>query len=306
MLAISLLSFLLTLAVMRFSRLTGALDFPDFGRKVNTVPIPRLGGVGFFLAFYSALALMLATSESSDMRVTTALLTFSPLSLLFGAADDLFSLPAPLKLLSQLLISLPTAAYLTSLSPAPTCALALYLVAMMNAFNLSDGLDGLCAGTSLSSLLAIATADLLIFNTGGGVCALLLFFCVLGFIPLNSPPARLYMGDAGSETLGLVIGILSFSVFGEALPLSFGFYALPLIDTAFSILRRIASHRSVFSADRGHIHHRLLDLGMSHGMAVAVLLLFSYAISGVSLFFLLLYKGRTSFDKISCERRQRT
>ncbi len=278
------LSLLLSYVIMHASIRVGALDMPDFRRKVNTVPIPRLGGVAFFIAFFCAVAVKNVIFRAAPSTLELAVVSAGGLSLLFGAADDIFSLPATLKLILQAVTSAIAAMLLGISEPVYYATAVIFCVFLMNAFNLADGLDGLCGGISLSSLLFLALADIVLFNTGGGLIAILLFFATLGFIPLNAHPAKLYMGDSGAQTLGLSIAVLSLDISRNAPLLPLFFFALPILDTVCSALRRIIAGRSPFSSDRGHFHHRLLDLGLSHAASVNLLLILSVLVSVTALF----------------------
>ena len=265
------------------SSLTGAVDFPDFKRKLNTVPVPRLGGVGFFIAFFISLSLKILFLGSPGVA-DTALLLSGGLCLLLGAADDFLSLLPLTKLIFQSVIALIASAILSpSEPPLYVMIKAFYILLLINALNFIDGLDGLCVGISASSLFFFALSDLLFLNTGMGISAMLLFFALVGFIPFNAYPARLYMGDAGSETLGLSLAVFSISSAKEGLFLTPSFILIPIADVLLAIARRICLGHSPFKADRSHLHHMLLDFGFSHPAAVNILFSASLFLSLISL-----------------------
>ena len=272
-----LISFLLSRGVLFASERAGVVDMPDFRRKVNSYPIPKLGGIAFFIAFFSVLT-PLASPSGINSALLSALLCGGGMSLLFGAADDFFDLPPTVKLLSQTAVASVSLLLLEG-GRAPSPLPFVFIVFMMNAYNLLDGLDGLCASVSLSSLLFFALSDLVLFNTGVGYAAILLFFALLGFLPYNAPPARLYMGECGAATLGLSISLFALHAPTSAILPQILFSFLPVCDTLYAFLRRSIAGRSPFSADRGHLHHRLLDRGLSHCAAVNVLLLLSISVS---------------------------
>lgn len=277
-----LLSLLLSRATLAISSRVGVMDMPDFGRKLNTSPVPRLGGVAFFTVFFALLpAWQVILSE--EHALLPALMCGGGLSLLFGAADDFFNLRPIKKLLLQALTAAVTVALLPSYSIHPTVAF-FFIVLMMNAYNLSDGIDGLCVGLSLSSLLFLSIRNLLLFNTGCGQTPLLLFFSLLGFLPFNAHPARLYMGESGSATLGFSIAIFTISTPSELVLPSALFSFLPLFDALLAFIRRPLSGRSPFAADREHLHHKLIDRGLSCPAAAGALSLLSILISSVALF----------------------
>lgn len=270
------LSLLLSLAVRRLSLGTGAVDLPDFRRKLNTVPVPRLGGVAFFLAFFLSLALnsLFGTGFSAS---DSAIVSACGVSLLFGVADDFFNLGAWAKLMLQIASALFALTMLPISAPlVPSLA---FTVLMMNAYNFIDGLDGLCVGQSLCALLFTALIPLLFLNTGMGLTPILLFFSLLGFLPLNAHPASLYMGECGSATLGLALAMMTLSLPDELGLLAVAFSLIPLFDTLSAPIRRILRGRSPIAPDRGHLHHRLLSLGHSQITATSLLTLLSLALS---------------------------
>ena len=164
---------------------------------------------------------------------------------------------------------------------------------LSNAFNLIDGLDGLCGGACASALIAI-----LALSAGEGA-ALILLSATLGFLPLNLRPARLFLGDSGAMLLGFSLSVLSAQVFSStktpicALSLAL-ILAIPLFDTAFAITRRAINGKSPFSPDRGHLHHRLVDRGIPHSRASLLLVSLSagFAALGATVF-------RTGFSFVS-------
>ena len=254
---------------------------PDFRRKLNTSPVPRLGGIGFFLSFFTVLIIKgVALYGFSPLDIS--LLLAGGLSLLFGAVDDFFDLTPLCKLTLQIICAVCA----MSLAPQtyPIYLALPFVLLMMNAYNFIDGLDALAASLSLSSLLFISLSALLFLNTGMGVTPLLLFFSVLGFIPLNAHPASLYMGECGSSTLGVSIAVIMLSLPPPLLLLAVSFSIIPIFDALVAIPRRLLCGRSPFSADRGHLHHRLLSLGVSHPAAVNFLLLLSVLLSLISIF----------------------
>lgn len=210
-------------------------------------------------------------------KLDSALIFSGGLSLLFGAADDFFDL-SPLWKLSLQLVSAASALPILPVR-YPTAVSLSFIILMMNAYNFIDGLDGLATSLSLSSLLFISLSCLLFLNTGMGVIPILLFFALLGFLPLNLHPASLYMGETGSSTLGLTISLITLTLPPPTALLSLAFSLIPIIDTLLAVPRRLFAGRSPFLADRGHIHHRLLDLGVSQVAATTLLLILSILLS---------------------------
>ena len=288
-------SYLSTPPVKRFAEAVGAMDIPKDERRVHDHPIPRMGGLAIFLGF--VLSLLLFSDYLSTQLV--GLLFGTIVIAVMGAIDDIMNLNAWVKLAGQLVaagvavrsgivvdaISNFTPAGGTTFLSSDWLTIAitiLWIVACTNAVNLIDGLDGLAVGVSTISSLTMLVVSLVVANpTVSLILAALTGACV-GFLPYNMNPARIFMGDVGSQTLGFVLatasimGLFKFhAIISFLVPLLA--LAVPLADTVFAFFRRIVNGQSPFHADRGHFHHRLLALGMGQKRAVAVL----YGISAV-------------------------
>jgi|HubBroStandDraft_1064217.scaffolds.fasta_scaffold12319_3 UDP-GlcNAc:undecaprenyl-phosphate GlcNAc-1-phosphate transferase len=286
-----LLPFVLAMAVtmaglpvfVRFANKWLLVDQPG-ARKVHSSPIPRVGGLAMAGGvFVAAAATIHLQTEDRWFLVAAGVL------ILFGALDDRFDLDYRIKLIGQIVavgivmtlgdvqirtITLDDRIALPSWISAPLTAF--FLVGVTNAINLADGLDGLAGGTTFLCLCGIA---LLSYAGGQGTstAATLAFAgAVLGFLRFNTYPASVFMGDAGSQLLGFATGVLSVratqslsSPISTALPVLL--LALPILDTTSVMVQRISEGRSPFSADRNHIHHKLLGLGLYHHEAVMVI-----------------------------------
>lgn len=276
--------------VMRLAPRLGAMDNPGESRRVHDHPIPRLGGLAIFLGFLVGVLLF-----SGIDRPVLGILLGSVVIVAVGVADDIRSLPPWVKLVFQCLAAAIAMLYgvrieiLTNPGAAGTISLGalslpitfLWIVGITNALNLIDGLDGLAAGIAgigCASMLAIAlflpaaTDVSVLLAALGGAC--------LGFLPFNMNPARIFMGDNGALLLGFVLATSSvvglmkmYTLVTFAMPLLA--LALPLSDTVFAIIRRLGHGQNPMKADRGHIHHRLLALGLTQKQAVLVLYAFS-------------------------------
>jgi UDP-GlcNAc:undecaprenyl-phosphate GlcNAc-1-phosphate transferase len=297
-------------------------------RDVHTRPTPRLGGIAMF---FGVMVALLIASAIPFFRVVfanpSAVLAIAGaafLIVLVGVADDIWDLDWTIKLAAQLLVaalvawqgvqilSLPIGG-LTVGSPYMSLAITiLTIVLVMNAVNFIDGLDGLVAGVSLiangvfliySYLLARETSPSNYFNLASLLAAVLVGACA-GFLPFNWHRARLFMGDAGSMLVGLLMATSAIAVTGqidpsslarsELLPaflpvvLPFAILLLPIADFTLAVLRRVSAGKSPFTADRKHLHHRLLDMGHSHLHAVLILYSWTATVSvGMLLFFVI-------------------
>lgn len=162
----------------------------------------------------------------------------------------------------------------------------LWIVAITNSVNLIDGLDGLACGVSTISSMTLLVIALIVSEPDVAILMAALAGACIGFLPYNLNPAKIFMGDTGSTFLGFILATVSiqglfkfYAIISFAVP--FLMLGLPIFDTCFAILRRVAKGQSPMSPDRGHIHHRLIDMGFSQKQAVAVLYIIS-AILGLS------------------------
>lgn len=288
-------SFLSTPPVKRFAEAIGAIDMPSEDRRINKEPTPRMGGLAIFLGF--VLSLLLFTETLSTQIV--GLLLGTVIIAVMGAIDDIINLNAWVKLAGQILaagvaircgividaISNFTPSGGTTFLSSNWLSIAVtvfWIVACTNAVNLIDGLDGLAVGVSTISSLTMLVVSLFVANPTVSLILAALTGACIGFLPYNMNPAKIFMGDVGSQTLGFVLstasilGMFKFhAIISFLVPLLA--LAVPLADTVFAFVRRIVHGQSPFHADRGHFHHRLLALGMGQKRAVAVL----YGISAV-------------------------
>jgi UDP-GlcNAc:undecaprenyl-phosphate GlcNAc-1-phosphate transferase len=253
-------------------------------RKVHTQPIPRVGGIAMVVGVLLPLFLWLPME-----RTLVAYLLAVVILLAFGVWDDRVGLGATTKLVGQLLAVLIVilaghvsvdSLMLGERLPLPDwlgfSLTLLFLLGITNAINLSDGLDGLAGGTTLLCCAALA---LLAQNWGVRfveTVAVVLMGTLVGFLRFNTYPARIFMGDAGSQFLGLSVGVLSILLTQQtATPLSTALplllVGLPILDTLTVMVLRLYAGRSPFTADRKHFHHRLLALGLDHHEAVIVI-----------------------------------
>lgn len=279
-----LASFLLTPYVKKLAFRMGAVDRPD-QRKVHTKIMPRLGGLGIYVAF--VLAVVCSMPLTKDI---IGMLLGGTFIVLVGILDDKYQLPAKVKLLGQILAACVLVAfdiriewlnnpfgdgylYLEYLSIPFTI---FWVISFTNVVNLIDGLDGLAAGVSgIASITVIVVAVHQGFYSVAVITAALAG-AILGFIHYNFNPATIFMGDTGSMFIGYMLAAIS--IFGAvksaatiALVVPAIALGLPIMDTAFAILRRYSNGRPIFQPDKGHLHHRLLAMGMSQRQAVLLM-----------------------------------
>lgn len=258
-------------------------------RKVHALPIPRVGGLAMAAGVMAALGAAAMVTPAALLGPTErAFLAGALVLLVAGVVDDRYDLDYRYKLLGQLVaaaIAVAGGVLITGLTlqdrvelpfAASVVLTVAFLVGVTNAINLSDGLDGLAGGLVVLCLSAVA-----LFAHHAGreptlVLALAFLGAVLGFLRHNTHPAIVFMGDAGSQVLGYAVAALCVlatqqesTSFSAALPLLL--LGVPVLDTASVIVRRLAAGRSPFAADRNHLHHRLLALGLSHRDSVTFL-----------------------------------
>jgi UDP-GlcNAc:undecaprenyl-phosphate/decaprenyl-phosphate GlcNAc-1-phosphate transferase len=272
-------------------------------RKVHSVPVPRVGGVAMAAGVFIA-ALLTIDLQTQDRWFLAA----AGVLVIFGALDDRFDLDYRIKLIGQLLavgiavtagdvqvrtITLDDAVVLPQWISLPLTVV--FLVGVTNAINLADGLDGLAGGTTFLCLCAVALLSSVGDQGAGPALSLAFAGAVLGFLRFNTYPASVFMGDAGSQVLGFAIGVFSVratqggaSQVSAAIPVLL--LALPILDTLSVMAQRMSERRSPFSADKNHIHHKLLAMGFGHHEAVMVIYVLQAAL------FLLAYFLRFESD----------
>jgi UDP-GlcNAc:undecaprenyl-phosphate/decaprenyl-phosphate GlcNAc-1-phosphate transferase len=317
-------SFLVSLSITPFVRRKatgwGAIARPDNGRHIHLHPTPRLGGIAIYLAFVLTLLCVpflgnqVTENFHASLPKLMALLAPATLIFLFGIYDDFRGTSAPLKILFQLIAAAMVYAgglRIDNLSspfggswelPLLLSFLltALWIVLITNAFNLIDGIDGLAAGASVFALLSILVFSIAQRSPEISLLSVVLVGAVVGFLRYNFNPATIFLGDSGSLFLGFMAAALSLAgsqkgstMVAIAIPLvSFG---LPVIEVGLSLARRFLGGRPLFRGDRGHIHHMLLQRGLTQRQAVILL----YAVCALfSLFGLMLLNPRRSIGAL--------
>ncbi len=289
--------------VRRMAFALGVFDEPDDERRIHTQPTPRLGGVAIFIGFMLALFAMLNVALNNNFVIHHYLGTRDLahiIGLLFGATlmlgvglwDDIMGMKPGRKFLSQLVVAavtivlykftiygftLPHYGYVSLGLFAIPFSLLWYL-GMVNAINFMDGLDGLVTGVAL-----IASSTMVIVSWWHHQYLVAITMCAVagasaGFLPFNYNPARIFMGDGGSLFIGFVLASAAVMgtekvAVGISLLVPLLVLALPIIDTARVIVQRITKRTPLFHADRSHVHHQLLDFGLSQRQVVNLIYL---------------------------------
>ena len=284
-------SLLMTPPVKLFAEKVGAIDVPKDERRVHNHPIPRMGGLAIVLAFLLSMLLFVPMSTP-----VMGMILGSVIIAVMGAVDDIVTLNAWVKLAGQVIAAIVAircgVIFKTVTNPFTAASVdigfwsvpltILWIVACTNAVNLIDGLDGLAVGVSAISSLTMLLVALFVSDPGVSIILAALTGACVGFMPYNMNPAKIFMGDVGSQFLGFVLSTVSIlglfkfhAIISFLVPLLA--LAVPLADTIFAFFRRIIHGQSPFHADKGHFHHRLLAMGLNQKQAVAVL----YGISAV-------------------------
>ncbi|PWL74450.1 MAG: undecaprenyl-phosphate alpha-N-acetylglucosaminyl 1-phosphate transferase [Clostridiales bacterium] len=312
--AVSLLvAYVMTPPVKRFAEKVGAIDVPKDNRRVHDHPIPRMGGLAIFIGFVLSLIFFVPMSTK-----VLGLLVGSVIIAVMGGVDDIVSLNPWVKLAGQIvaaLVAIRCGLVFDVISNPNIFAeetyieigwlsiplTMLWIVGCTNAVNLIDGLDGLAVGVSAISSMTMLIVSLFVSEPVVSIILAALTGACLGFMPYNLNPAKIFMGDVGSQLLGFVLSTASImglfklhAIITFFVPLLA--LALPLADTIFAFFRRILHGQSPFKADKGHFHHRLLAMGLNQKQVVAVL----YGISAVLGLLAVLMAGDSMAVKIIC------
>ncbi len=277
--------------MIKFAFKVGAVDVPKDERKIHAKPMPRIGGLSFILGFFVAIIFSLLTVKVDTSVNLVGFFIGSAIVAAVGFLDDIYHIKPWQKLLGQVI-----AAILVIISGLRICYINIpfitmyglndilsviitffWIIGVTNALNLIDGLDGLATGVSAIATLALTIVFAL---NGSGELPLLITVALLGglvgFLPYNFNPAKTFMGDTGSNFLGFTLATVSMIGMAKtytlmAIVVPVVILGLPIFDTLFAICRRVLHHKSIMEADRGHIHHRLIDAGLSQKQAVLVL-----------------------------------
>jgi UDP-GlcNAc:undecaprenyl-phosphate GlcNAc-1-phosphate transferase len=278
----------------------GALDIPN-ERKVHKKPIPRLGGLGIYCSFL--LGYMIFGKESIQMN---SILIGSFIIVITGMIDDIKPIPAKYKFLGQLAAASIVAFY-GNILLRDISALGIYInfgifsypitilfiVSVINCINLIDGLDGLAGGIASIYFLTIGVIALMLNNSNGLdiILTFVMLGSTLGFLYHNFNPASIFMGDSGSMFLGYMISVIALLGFKNITLTSFIIpillLAVPIMDTAFAILRRIINHKPISMPDKNHLHHQFLRMNFSQKTTVLIIYLIDFLFAIASIIYVL-------------------
>lgn len=292
------ISLALTPPVKHLAYKIGAIDVPKDARRVHKKPIPRLGGLAIYYGFL--ISVLVFADIDTQMR---GIILGSLLIVGVGIIDDVKQLRAGIKFVVQIVaasivafsnvkiiaVSVPEFIAQGGILPLKMFSIPitiLWIVGVTNAVNLIDGLDGLAVGVSSIATFSLFFIAILAGEPTVAIITAALAGSCLGFLPYNFNPAKIFMGDTGSTFLGYMLSIIciqglfkGYAIISFIVP--FLILGLPIFDTAAAILRRIKNKKPIMSPDRGHLHHRLIDMGFSQKQTVAILYIIA-TILGVS------------------------
>lgn len=310
--ATMIISAILTPFVRRIAFKIGAVDKPN-ARRVNKVPMPTMGGLAIFLAFNFSLFFLLRNQILNPQFY--GIFFGECIIMLTGIIDDIFELKPSQKMIGILLAAL--AVYWFAEVQMTTLTLPfigivhlgwfslpitlIWIAAITNAINLLDGLDGLATGVTIIALFTTGFTGLFFLPSTNIYIVIMIFTLVaaeVGFLPYNFFPARIYLGDTGALFIGFMIAVFSLSGLKNATFISVlipvMILGVPLTDTIYAILRRLLNKQSIAHADKRHLHHRLMQMGLTHRQTVLVI----YGISMIFSFIALLYPLSTLWGSV--------
>lgn len=293
-----IISFVMTPMARRLAIRVGAMDVPKETRKIHNKPMPYFGGLAIYVAIISCMFVYMPHNSTNYYIMAGATII-----VLAGVIDDMYDMPAKVKLLIQILAALVAIRggvqihFITNpLSETGMSYLfnglsfiitLFWIVGITNTINLIDGLDGLASGVaSIAATTLLFTAARLGHDFIVMQCAIIAG-ASLGFLPFNFNPAKIFMGDTGSLLLGYMLAVTSVSgmvksVAAIALAVPVFALGLPILDTAFAIIRRYLNKKPIMEADKDHLHHKLMRFGLNQRQTVLVMYFISMLLGSVS------------------------
>ncbi|MCQ2591915.1 MAG: undecaprenyl/decaprenyl-phosphate alpha-N-acetylglucosaminyl 1-phosphate transferase [Treponema sp.] len=274
-----IVSFLLSLLsmpiIIKFCQRKKLYDYHD-ERKIHSGDIPRLGGFGVFFASIICIVIFLLLNPNVSTKKNFPIILSAVIVFVFAFLDDIFTFPAIVKLIVQLcatgIVSFSgyrfTQIFGWQLPTILSFILTFgWILGLINAYNLIDGLDGLCGSLSITAITTLGILFTLSGREESFICYILAA-AILGFLCFNWPPAKIFMGDCGSQFLGFMIAIIP--LYNSTPEIEYNKFIImivltsfPIFDTIAAIWRRKREHRSIMSPDKAHLHHKLLNMGYS-------------------------------------------
>ncbi|KYH34918.1 putative undecaprenyl-phosphate N-acetylglucosaminyl 1-phosphate transferase [Clostridium tepidiprofundi DSM 19306] len=311
-LVIPIISFIVTPIVQRIAIKINAIDVPKDNRRIHKKPVPLLGGLAIYISFIIGVILKNGHMTSSEVGIVlgATIITFG------GFIDDLRDIKPVLKLFIQLFAAtiliiygvrigkvtnpVSSTSFFIDLGRLSVPLTIFWVVGVTNAFNLIDGLDGLSAGIALIASVTLFIISILNGRVEAAILTSILSSALIGFLPYNFYPATIFMGDTGSQLLGFLLAAISIegtikSATAFALGVPILIFGVPIYDTLFAIIRRKINGKPIMQADKGHLHHRLLDIGLTQKQTVIVMYLISAILGGISIIAMQMSTQRSYF-----------
>ena len=315
-----ILAFLLTPLIKKLAFKIGAVDKPN-SRRVNKVAMPTAGGLAIYIAF--SISVLFFFPDLIPMKYAIHLVVSSGIVVLTGLIDDIFELKPRQKLLGVTLAALyvcfvfdvtVSTISLPHIGAIPLQWLSypftiLWIASLTNAINLVDGLDGLASGISIIALTTIGIIGYVASATDAvklqvPLTIFILLMSVLGFFPFNFYPAKIFLGDTGALLLGFLISVLSIQGLKNATLITLitplVILGVPITDTLFAMIRRKLNNRPISSADKMHLHHRLISLGFTHRGAVLTIYSMAIIFSVIAMLYMFTNTLATILLTIAC------
>lgn len=293
---IFLAAFVMALAItplaIRIAPKIGAIDIPKDNRRMHTKAMPRFGGMAIYIGTIGAMIAFLPMNAKLLGVIAGGTLIF-----LVGMIDDILGMPARVKLFAQIICAVILFQFSVRISFVGNpfgdgfyffpwwlslVVTVVWIVGITNTVNLVDGLDGLAAGIAFIASISISYTAYLTDRPEISLATLAIAGASLGFLPFNFNPAKIFMGDSGSLFLGFMLAGISVmgpmkgaTIIATVVPMLV--LALPIFDTVFAIIRRLVNGKPIMQADKGHLHHRIMAVGLGQKRTVLTL----YGISGI-------------------------
>lgn len=285
--AAAIISFAITPLVIKLAFKIKAVDIPKDERRIHNKPMPRLGGLTIYISFIVCTLYFLKIDKQ-----LSGILIGSSMILIMGIVDDVYQLKALPKLLIQIMAAIVLIAFGVTVKSVTIPFIVgdgsaqinyfgipltiLWVVGITNAINLIDGLDGLACGICMISALTLFGVSMISARYMAVFLTAILAGACIGFLPYNFNPAKIFIGDTGSQFLGFILAAISIqgaikSAAAVAVAVPVLALGLPIYDTMFAIVRRKLNNRPIMEADRGHLHHRLLDTGLTQKQVVLIM-----------------------------------
>lgn len=300
--ATMIISAVLTPFIRKLAFAVGAEDRPN-KRRVNKIPMPTIGGLAIFIAY--TFTTMILLRDQFPTKILWGVYGGEVIIILTGIIDDIFVLKPRQKVLgisiAALWVYFTAGVKMTTITlPFFTIHLGwmslpvtwIWILAITNAVNLIDGLDGLATGVAIIALTTMGITAMFFLNVGNIFVAIMIFTLVaacIGFLPYNFFPARIYLGDTGALFIGFMMSVFSLSGLKNAtfitLLIPVMIMGVPITDTVFAIFRRLLNKEPITHADKRHLHHRLMQIGLTHRQTVLVI----YGLALIFSFISLLY-----------------